>query len=192
MKQLKLAAALAAVLLASGAHAQSNFTGLSAGLNLNLVRGSTEISEDDIGDISKQAVAIGLDGAYSMAMGERSVVALGIEVDLSKPKFGKSSIEGITIEIKQKSRWALSIAPGYAVSPDTLVYGKLSYNMLEGEISAEGYEVASGKSKGLGFGAGVKTMLSNTMYLKAEAQYIDYKEKMALTLRRPSPPSASV
>lgn len=179
MKKNLIAITVAAALVAPQAFAQANnFTGLSVAANLNLATTSTEMSDGGefltIGDTSQNA---SLQAAYGLALGNSAVLGFGATLGLGDLKAGTVASFPDSASIKAKNMYAIYVEPGYALTPTTLVYGKIAYLGMKAELSESGAAV-SYKFKGAGFGAGIRTMLDKNLFLQVEIVRSDYKDKV--------------
>ena len=183
MKRIKMSLIAAALAASPAAFADtSNFTGLSAGLNLNLITGGVKVSVDGEsfdGIGGKQTESASLDFAYGFAIGSTNVLNVGIDIDLSEPKIYEQNATDANTSAKQKNRYGVYVAPGITVGKDTLVYGKLGYNRFKGEIVLEG-TAGSTSFTGVSYGAGAKVMLSKNMFMRIEANRQTYSSKTLL------------
>jgi len=91
--------------------------------------------------------------------------------DLTKPKIFSTTEANFTAT--QKNRFGIFLAPGAVINNDTLIYGKLSYNSMKGELSANDGSLSE-TFRGIGYGFGVKTMISPTVFMKVEVNRISY------------------
>lgn len=176
MKKALIATAAAAALAAPQAFAQANnFTGFSVGLNANFVSASTEISAASVklGDTTQIA---SLEGAYGFAMGRNGALGVGLTYNLGDMKAG--TLTGT--EFKGKDMYSVYVAPGYVLSSDTWLYGKLAYQAAKVELSGGG-ATGSANFDGFGYGAGVRALLSRNMYLQIEFMQAAYGEKTVLS-----------
>ena len=192
MKKFLIASVFSAALTPAVAMADnSNFTGFSVGLNLNFVEGGLKYSEVENGQLTstdsmggKEATVASIEGTYGFTLSPTAVVLIGIEADLSDAKLHESAYFDVipqTLNIKQKNRYGVSIAPGMVLSKETLLYGKLIYNSMKGEVSGIGERNGAANPfsisktfKGVGYGAGIKTMISKTTFVKAEVVRTNY------------------
>jgi hypothetical protein len=172
---------LATSLLSSGAALADtkNFEGLSAGLNLNLISGGVKITDqgDSIDSFgAKPATSIALDLAYGLKTGDSSVFTFGLDVDLSKATLFDVSEAGDTLTAKQKNRYGVYFAPGAVINKDTLLYGRLGYNRLKGEVTLNG-DSGSETYKGYSYGVGIKVIISKGTFVKVEANRLAFSAK---------------
>lgn len=184
MKKLIMATAL--TVITSMANAQSNnFVGAYAGIDLNLRSSTAKLStSNDDGSsgsfdgLGRQSINGTLDFGYNYKVDNKIVVGLGGTYDLNNTTLAKASGtdsagETSSISLKEKNHYSVYVAPGYKISEGTLAYGKLSYhNSKVADSTGELNE----KVHGLGYGAGIKTMIDKNMYFKVEVQRVDYRD----------------
>jgi hypothetical protein len=178
MKNLTCALALTAAILPATSIADTkNFEGVSVGLNLNMVSAGIDATEDT-GERTflggKQAFSAGLDVAYGFSLSDSGVMTVGLEADVTSPEIWNTAggPDGV-LSLKQKNRYGLYFAPGVVVTKDTLIYGKVGYNSMKGEIEGGGGRI-SDRFTGVGYGFGVKTMISPQAFLKIEINRHSY------------------
>ncbi len=175
MKKILLAAAL--VVGCASAFAQATpFTGFNAAIGLSFGNssakldsnlGSTSTGEDSVWGI--------LSGEYGFAVSPKAVIGVGASIDLGDTKYGNQSALGTTVSLKAKDKYSVFVAPGYALSNNTLAFVKLGYHHAKGELGAQ-----SESFNGFGIGLGVRTMLDKNMFLQLEATRVDYSRKDVL------------
>jgi opacity protein-like surface antigen len=114
------------------------------------------------------------------------VVQIGATYDLGDTEGASSSYSypgySSSSTFEESNHYSIYVAPGYRVTPKTLVYGKIAYHGMKGK---ESWSNSDGDSNtwfsknfsGWGFGAGVSTMLTDNIFLYAEAQRVMYDEK---------------
>ncbi len=189
---LLVAAAFAAPTLASA----KDFTGFGAGVELQLKSTGFEISEvstypdgfdswsQDLG--GKQDVIGALNVWYGFNVTPSVVLQVGGTYDLGKTEAGGWTYSNpdysASFKVEESGHYSLYLAPGYRVTPKTLVYGKIAYHSMKGKASWSDSDSDSGtwfstKFSGLGLGAGVSTMLTSNIYAYAEAQHVMYGDK---------------
>jgi opacity protein-like surface antigen len=92
------------------------------------------------------------------------------------------------LSVKYKNMMAAYVAPTFVVSDTTAVFAKVSYNKANAEMnflsnySGTYNETAKTSVKGLGYGLGVTTFLSKDIFLTAEVEQINYKNRTVDTL----------
>lgn len=188
---LLVAAAFAAPTLASA----KDFAGFGAAVELQLKSTGAQYTESytepgystsgslDLG--GNQDVIGALNVWYGFNLTPTVVLQIGGTYDLGKTEVTDYSYSypgyGYSEEAKESNHYSLYVAPGYRVTPKTLVYGKIAYHdmKLKGTASdSYGYsESTSDNFSGWGFGAGVSTMLTNNIFVYAEAQHVMYDEE---------------
>lgn len=170
MKKVILAAVVAASFSAPQAFAQAkNFEGFSVLGGLNV---ATTKYEDTSGTSFSGTSTNGIvEGQYAAALGEKFVLAGGATLGLGELKAGTFN----NIDIKLKDVSVLYVKPGYAVSNNVLVYGKLASVAATATTSS-----ANGTSLGLtgnAYAFGVQVMSGKNVYYQAEYLQTKYDEK---------------
>ena len=173
-----IAAAVAASCIVPQAFAQTNgasgFTGFSAAANANASTSSTEVSGNGAYvDMGKSSQDVSLQAAYGFAMGNNYVLGLGATYALGDLKFGSASAGGLTASLKGKDAYSIYLEPGYAISNSTLVYAKLAYLGMKGEVNGG----ASEDFSGVGYGIGVRHKLSKNLFLQGEIAQSEYSDE---------------
>lgn len=178
MKKVFIAAAIAATLVSPQAFAQAqNFAGFGVALNGHLANASTDVSTVDgslkIGDHSQNA---SLQAGYGFVLSNSAVLGLGLTYNLGDLKGGSFSSGGNSFEMKGKDMYSVYIEPGYALSNSTLIYAKLAYHGVKGEVSGNGSS-ASEDFEGVGYGVGMRAKLDKNLFFQVEFAQIDFKSK---------------
>ena len=168
----------AAALACNLAHADAkNFEGLSINLGAYAVSSTTKISYgsnhlDGLG--SNEFVAdLGVD--YGIALSPNTVLLLGGSYGLSDPLVSDINAPDVDLsgKIKASNRFSLFAAPGVTLSDKVLAYGKVAY--VSGKPSGTGYFASANKThSGFGYGAGVRFLLNENVYLNFEAMNNEY------------------
>jgi opacity protein-like surface antigen len=103
-------------------------------------------------------------------------LGLGLTYDLSDATLYKGTagdnIIGDTTW-KLKSHYSINLEPGYVFNNNVLAYAKVAYHSGKSNISATGLSLNQSVS-GWGYGFGAKFQLDNNLYMKIEAQQINY------------------
>ena len=178
MKKVLIAAAIAATLMAPQAFAQANnFAGVSVGLNGNLATTATELSAPTglvkFGESSQNA---SVQAAYGLVMGSIAVLNLGVTYNLGDLKGGLFTSAGNSFEMKGKDMYSFYIEPGVTLSNATLIYAKLAYLGVKGEITGSGI-TASENFDGVGYGAGIRAKLDRNLFLQVEFAQSNFNSK---------------
>ena len=146
------------------------------GMNLQLALGGVAINNKLAGDVGIKAGETGLLSSvsvgYSAALSNRFNLATNLFYN-----FGKHDSGYLTgLEFKTKDIWGVSFEPGYYFSENTLGYAKIGYAKSTMTFSQYGYSSYSfPSSDGLLFGVGLKQLLTDKIYLGAEAYRINFK-----------------
>lgn len=194
MKKAMVSAALAFGLAVTPAGAQLKpFGGWSLGLNLNHATTATQFGGAGVTSTMGDSDYNGsLQAAYGFPIGTRYQLGVGLTVGMGDLKAGTLSLGGSDLTFRTRNMYSLYAEPGYTLGDSTLLYGKLSYLGGRGE-EAYGGETFGKTYAGLGLGAGVRTLLSERLYLQIELSYGDYEWKTARTgAFRPTSTTGSV
>lgn len=177
MKKIIAAATLA---ITGTAFAQvSNFTGYSAGVNLDHTTVTNKLSITDGNDtldfdgVGQQSIGATIFGAYGVALDEKSVVNFGATYGLNSAKSGEFKINGDGLSVKVKNQYSLYVEPGLLLSDKTLAYGKISYNKAKA-VAEDASGDGSRSISGVGYGFGVRTMIDKNLSLHAEVKRVNY------------------
>jgi outer membrane immunogenic protein len=173
-KVILVATVVAATLFGSSAFAQANkFEGFSAGLNLNMVKTGFEVNASGatVGTSANDTVA-SLQAQYTIALNEKYTLGLGANIGLSSVKAGSIT----TTELKGKNFNSFYVAPGYAISDSTLLFGKLGSVSGTGESSSAGSSTSESFT-GIYFGAGIQSYVDKNLYLQFEYGQTSFSEK---------------
>ena len=143
------------------------------------VDGSLTNSNNEVttGSIGKNTPIAGVDLAYTVSSGSNAFFGLGATYVPMKAKFGAGNSSGTpsvanTGEIKD--HYSVYIQPGYAITKDSALYGKLSYNHADFKITGANVSQQPGDLEGWGYGIGLKTFLTPNAFVQVEASYTEY------------------
>jgi hypothetical protein len=149
-----------ASLTGTSAQAQtSNFVGFSAAVNGELAN-STSTATDGSSSGSQRG-GVGLQARYGWALGSDFVLGVGATADIGKRPAG-SFANGADVYSTQN--YSLNVEPGYAISKDLLVYGKVS--TLSASVGSDDGSSTT-PVQGVGYGVGVRAMLNQNTYWQA-------------------------
>lgn len=173
MKKLLIASAIAATFVTPQAFAQAkNFEGFSLLAGLNAASSTFEQTAKS-GASSTSATStssnIQLQAEYTWAAGQNFTVGLGVNAGLGDLLFGRWAATGV--DLKLKDTVAVYVAPGYAVSDTTLVYGKIA------SISGTAADTTSVSLSGMGYGLGARFNSGKNLYYQAEFMVNQYSDK---------------
>lgn len=166
-KIIAVAAVAATTLFAAPAFAQAkNFEGFSVGMNLDWINANSGSGATDSTESSTNA---SLQAQYNFALGSQFVLGLGATYELTKPKLGTINGSALT----GKNVYTAYVAPGFAVSNTTVVYGKLSSIGSTTECTG----CTDLTMSGYGFGVGFQTLMDKNWYFQGEAQSYKMDDK---------------
>lgn len=188
MKKHLVSIAIAAA--CGSAFAADPFTGLTAGLSLGYTDNKVEYNGALSGKTSDNDLTGKLRAAYGFAMGADWVGTVGIGYQLNKTKFGDGSyVDGgntYRVSLKLKNDFELSFAPGYRITPDSLLYAKASYHTAKGEYTDQQLGTGETSHSGAGIGFGYLKAIGSNLSLGAEFEHIEYSRETAnLTSGKP-------
>jgi hypothetical protein len=179
MKTMFMAATVAATLFAPLAGAQNRgFEGFSLGLNVNSATTSTDFTASGVpvkfGETSPNTsfqAAFGLPAIGNFNFG------FGMTYALSELKAGSSTVGGTNYELKEKDAYSIYIEPGFSIADSTIVYGKLAHLGMRGETRLSTGSTQGDDFFGLGYGIGVRGLMTKNLYLQAEVLQNNYNER---------------
>jgi len=182
-KILKLSA-IALLASSTSLMAQSkNFGGASIGAYLATVGatvdGSLTNSNNEVttGSIGKNTPIAGVDLAYTISSGSNGFFGLGATYVPVKAKFGAGTSSGspaVANNGEIKDHYSVYLQPGYAITKDSALYAKLSYNYADFTITGANVAQQPGSLEGWGYGVGLKTFLTPNAFVQVEASYSEY------------------
>ena len=179
MKKILITTAVAATLFAPQVFAQArNFEGFSLGLNLNAATASSEISSPRFSNKNGDTTTTGgIQAAYGFPLGDTFVFGIGASYEFGDLKGGSTSASGISYELKGKDRYSVYFEPGLMISNSSMVYAKIGYQGMKGEVNFSTGQSSSDDYFGAGYGAGIRTMVNKNVYLQAEFMQLFFDEK---------------
>lgn len=142
-----------------------NFEGLSIGASIANAKTTVEAPTS-----STDGTTTGLDlnAHYNWALGQEFVLGVGLAMGTGNNKAGTSGGSDINL----KNRYALEFTPGFAVSKDVLLYGKVAYLNATAESTG-----SSDSLTGVGYGLGVRGMVDKNMFWQVGYDLNQYQEK---------------
>ena len=182
-KILKLSA-IALLASSTSLMAQSkSFEGVSVGLFGSIVGAEVDGKVTDSngavssGTIGKVTPVAGIDASYTFATGSNGFIGVGATYLAGEAEFGLGTADSSndatkTFKGKIKDHYSVYIQPGYALNKDSAVYGKLSYNHADFNITNAVRQ--PGDLEGWGYGIGLKTFLNANTFMQVEASYTEY------------------
>lgn len=177
MKKLLIATAVFASCAAPQVFAQTaqprNFEGFSAGINANYAKTrATARFGNESSTASDTSTNGSIQGSYGFPLNDKFVMGVGATAGFGDLDGG--SYNGTSL--KAKDMYSVYLEPGYRLTEATLLYGKLSYQSMKGELSGGGAS-ASETFDGYGVGVGVRSMINSKFYVQAEINEVDYSSK---------------
>jgi hypothetical protein len=183
--------AMLATTAATPALSQSkNFAGPSISLSGAFVAGDVKTTVDDGTDSAsatagKSSIIPGVDLSYGIPLNNNFLLNLGATYDLDTTTLATASAflggETYTEKVTLKDHFSLYIQPAYAFSSSSAVYGKLSYNFAKGSLKETGTDLGeftlSRDIEGFGYGVGLKSLLTNNLYVQVEAGIDKYDKE---------------
>lgn len=134
--------------------------------------------------------AVSLVGSWGFALSEQWVATLGLYYGLSKTdisQFTYTSNGTQRVSAQAKDHLALSVAPGYRLHPQALVYAKIGYHQLTAEYTDTAISTSSIDFSGMGYGVGASLALRPRYQLRVEYETVRYGSKSAaLTTAEPT------
>ena len=178
MKKIIALAVVSAACSTSTFAQVSNFTGFSAAANLTSIK--TNTTPEGQGALRGRGTGANLQAAYGFTLSSESVLSVGATYGLTNDKAGGYVDTSETGNLKLKKQVSIYVEPGYLVSPQTLVYGKVSYESATDEvISSVPANSDSADIKGVGLGFGVRTMIDKNWFAQAEYKQTKFDKKMS-------------
>jgi opacity protein-like surface antigen len=178
MKKIITLAVVAAACSTSAFAQVSNFTGFSAAANLTSIK--TDTTPQGEAALSGRGTGANLQAAYGFDLTPEYVLAVGATFGLTSNKAGGYVDTNETGDLKLKKQVSIYVEPGYLVSPQTLVYGKVSYESATDEVtSSVPANNDSADIKGVGLGFGVRTMIDKNWFAQAEYKQTKFDKKMS-------------
>lgn len=160
----------------------SSFTGprIEATVGLDQLR----FDLSDVGSARRgktSDVGYGAALGYDVALSPNLIAGLEAGVNLSDATFATGdALDGGSL--RKRRELTLAARVGAAITPSTLLYGKLGYANLQVRESATTAGVETGDLRnldGLLVGAGAEVKVSSGAYLKSEYRYTDYRDGYA-------------
>lgn len=166
MKKIALALACSALATPLVFAQAKNFEGLS--ITGSIANAKTTFT-DSAGDIDGTTTGLDLNAQYNWALGQEFVLGLGVTMGTGNNKAGTSSTGS---DVNTKNRYALELTPGFAISKDVLIYGKVA--SISATAEAAGF---SEGISGIGYGLGVRGMVDKNMFWQVGYDLNQYAEK---------------
>lgn len=169
MKKTMLALPLF-VLLVSGAYGQAaNFNGFSIALNASAVSPTTdyEAAGKPVASDSSSGTLVSLQSRYYFPIASQYLLGLGLNKSLTQVRVG--TLAGV--ETTLKDRISIDVSPAYALSENTLLFGKLAF--ISGTFNSAG---SDSTASGVGYGLGARYMVNKTYFLQTSFDAEQYDQ----------------
>lgn len=160
------------VLLASSAYGQSaNFQGFSIALNASVVSPTTdyEASGTAVSSDTSTASVVGLQSRYYFPITEQYLLGLGLNKSLMRVRAG--TLAGV--ETTLKDRVSIDVSPAYALSENTLLFGKVAF--ISGTFNSSSDD-SNSTASGVGYGVGARYLVNKTFFLQGSFDAEQYNQ----------------
>lgn len=175
----------------------SNFQGLNVALGLQLSDYSSKIKMKGASNDGGQTSTVTdnhwsgvADLSYSKSLTNNWLIGVGVTRDLGNSYGGKENFDCNNCyggpyhdsdKISVRNHFSIYLQPEYALSNNTALFVKVGYHSAAYGISDNHYifadanpEIYKSQARGIGFGAGLMTFLSDSVFAKVEADAIYY------------------
>lgn len=172
MKKIYLGALLASTFISQHAFAQANnFEGFSVLGGLNVASNKLDHTSrtGKLDTANTTATNVMLEAQYAAALGNKFLLAGGIDLGVSDLNLGKAG----SSDWKLKNNNSVFVKPSYALTDTTMVYGKvaaLSARIDNGKVSDS--------VSGTGLGLGLAVRSGKNMYYQLEWMQSKYQDKL--------------
>ena len=138
------------------------------------------------GSIGKIAEIANLDLGYTFSLSNNGAISIGGTYTPGKAKVGNGSFVASTpgstasdqnVSAQFKDPYSIYVMPTYAISNNSAIFAKISYNHVDLDVTSSGTTTITSKPsdlEGWGYGIGSKTMLDKNLYLQVEVNLNDY------------------
>ncbi len=168
-------------------------TSADASRVVNFQGADTDISLKINSTTGKRSAVGIIDLAYTQQFDAQWGIGLGVTYDLNKTKFGETalaldmSIVGESImaledhaKFEGKNHYSVYLQPFYAITPTTAFFAKIGYHSIKGSMTTAVFKrttTVAKKMNGVGYGLGLRTLITDNLYAQVEANLVDYSKK---------------
>ena len=142
--------------------------------------GGVATKEADVTDASKTTASYGIGAGYGFAMGDGIVLTVGAEYSPQSWDGASFKVNATDAHYTYKNRFNVYVAPGWALDDKTLVYAKIGYTAITAQGKGTNpFDDIGNPSKtlsGVALGAGVKYLVTPSVYLLGELSYSAYQK----------------
>ena len=181
-KRMACLAIVGASALAGAPNASAQVRGFVAGgLGANSISSEVTESTPGFGDFTfttgaSNIPALQLEGGARFGSGD-VIFGVGLYVQPLTYKADETTGGGVNLQTNVKNLYGLFGEVGWKAAPATVLYGRLSYNQatVDAELFGPGPGQKTTKSEnfnGIGFGAGIRHNLSNSMYVFVDWHHV--------------------
>nr|WP_315480661.1 outer membrane beta-barrel protein [uncultured Rhodoferax sp.] len=161
MKKLLIASAIVATFVTPQAFAQAkNFEGFSVTAAVNANNNSAELANK----VDASRANVGVIAQYDFTIGNTFVIGLGASLGLNDFDIASNA--------KLQNANSIFIAPGIAVSNQTLIYGKIASITAKADLSGTSADIS-----GIGYGIGARYFTSKNVFFQGEYVFNKYDDK---------------
>lgn len=182
------ASALALACGSVAAQSAHNFVGPALGISVTAQSNKSPLSSQVVSlngkSVQASDTATSLVGSWGWALSDRWVVSLGAAWDLNMADIGKvnyTSGASQTLSLRAKEHLSLSVAPGYRLNPDLLLYGKLANHQLKAQYVDSASNSGTVDHVGVGVGLGLALSVASKWELRVEHEDVKYDAKTVRT-----------
>jgi opacity protein-like surface antigen len=157
----------------------------SASTPAGTVGGQSTAASSATGTIGKVTPIGGIDLGYAFPAGQSLVIGVGATYVPVKAEIGlgssADSSSGGSYTAEFKDHFTIYLQPTFIINKDSAFFAKVNYanadvKNADSSSTTSGVKsrITSGDVEGFGFGLGLKTFLTPTMFVQVEANYTDY------------------
>lgn len=167
------------------------FRGLLAYFGVNHSSSTTSYKWSSGGDnleldgVGRQSINASFGFEYNLVLGRTTRLLLGFEFNPTSEDFveisGTQSGNPGDFKATLKNRQTYYAGLGFVPAENTMIYGKLSYDQGDAELKTNPVlQNQNVQFKGFGYGAGLRTLLSENIFLGTEVMRINYEKESLL------------
>lgn len=172
-------------------NSEDSFKGLLAYIGVNHSASTTSYNWSSGADnleldgVGRQSINSSFGFEYNLGIGDTTRLLLGFEfnptsedfVEISGTQSGNPGDFTATLQNRQSYYAGLGFVP----SGNVMIYGKLSYNQGDAELKTNpALQNQNVQFKGFGYGAGLRTSISQSIFLGTEVMRINYEKESLL------------
>ena len=164
--------------LFSPCYAQTRlFEGFSGGLKIGALGFQDKYRNDSESNPSNDVTGrMAVQAQYGLSLGGRVVIGFGASVSVADSHSASANSDAV-LRYKASNPYTVNFEPGYAFTPNALVYGKLAFHNLDDGVSGVPHSASSMMNlSGVGYGLGIRSMLTSTVYVQFEYQQLDFEK----------------